>query len=778
MIPPTPSLTHNLLQIFRPGPLRHALALAALSTVLASCGGGSGSSAVADSAPPVTSTTPATPTPPSPTATPSAFGLDGFTQCGAEGGSVTLSVKTHLAYGASNAFVYLFNQTGKIALDSTTFGSDPIFGTAKLVYCKPVVDGADGVAFSAALARIKNHLTGAAVLDAAQINAQAGLLAASMFTLVDSEATLIEALAVLDLYEKKEGVFFIGAKTKGGFPNKPGALDGMELARAVFMLQQGVQDQAFTPTAFGKYRSLLGGKKFSTADFFPGKVKVAADPTRTYTAKVKASMPAYWGKRTAWSTAPALRPTGYYLAPGDVATVTVPSSMVNTGFTIQVGAHKQDKTGSGPVRRFFRISNKFPITSTTTEVANPFGGGIYINTPYLADAGIVDVQIKNAVPAPFFSATAHHKTTLAEWLATQRNNPAPWADFETDKFMMQVPTGFIYNYADPVELMRHWDMRLDAVSDLIGQPQVRNNTILYLQIDTDIMFGGYGIGYPQINNTFDPNAATDGNKNAWYLNASSDFWETEFHELGHAQLFSNFPGEGEAAVNLLAAAVWNRKYGMDLDLAFGKSFINLPQINREQAALNWMVTPNFRAGKPMDISNTTKDEVRYQHRGYAKYVEIAALFGWSALDKFYLQENLDFITPVANDGLSGIDSRILRMSKAAGADLTPLIHFWGVQPTDGVLLGKAMAAAGLKPSAAIYDRLVKYQSIIPLDNVAFTAHAKTFLNKTVITSSQSPDYGEGWYFVWLPLYNASHGQAAQSAMTSILTKYFPAGRPS
>ncbi len=451
--------------------------------------------------------------------------------------------------------------------------------------------------------------------------------------------------------------------------------------------------------------------------------------------------------------------------------------MVGKGFTNQVGAHKQDKTGSGPVRRFFRISNKFPITSTTTEVANPFGRGIYINTPYLADAGIVDVQIKNAVPAPFFSATAHNKTTLAEWVATQRNNPAPWADFETDKFMMQVPTSSIYNYADPVELMRHWDMRLDAISDLIGQPLVRNNTVLYLQIDTDIMFSGYGIGYPAINNTFDPNAATDGNQKAWYLNASSEFWETEFHELGHAQLFTNFPGEGEAEVNLLAAAVWNRKYGIDLDLAFGKSFLNLAQINREQAALNWMVTPNFRAGKPMDISNTTKDEVRYQHCGYAKYVEVAALFGWSALDKFYLQENLDFITPVASDGLSEIDSRILRMSKAAGADLTPLIHFWGVQPVDGALLARAMSAAGLKPSAAIYDRLVKYQSIIPLDNAAFTAHAKVFLGKSVITAGASPDYGEGWYFVWLPQYDVSHGKAAQVAMAGILQKYFPGGRP-
>jgi Peptidase M60, enhancin and enhancin-like/N-terminal domain of M60-like peptidases len=761
---------HTLRKFFGQRVIQSALGIVAFSACLVSCGGGSGSGSAVDPASGGTSGT-------TPSGTTSAFGLEGFTQCGSEGGSVDLAVKTHLAYGANNAFVYLFNQIGKVSLNSNTFGSDPIFGTGKLVYCKPVVDGADALTFSAALAKIKGHITGGAVLDAAQINAQAGLLAASMFTLAGSEATLAEALAVIDLYEKKEGVFFIGAKTKGGFPNKPGALDGLELARAVFTLQQGIHDQAFTPTGFAKYRTLLGGKKFATADFYPGKVKIAADPTKSYVAKINASMPKFVGKPTAFSSTPAVRPTGYYLAAGDVATVTVPTSMVGKGFTIQVGAHKQDKTGSGPVRRFFRISNKFPIDSVTTEVANPFGGGIYINTPYLADAGIVDVQIKNVVPAPFFSATAHHKTTLAEWVATQRNNPAPWADFESDKFMMQVPTSFIYNYADPVELMRHWDMRMDGVSELIGQPLVRNNVILYIQIDTDIMFSGYGIGYPAINNTFDPSAATDGNQKAWYLNASSDFWETEFHELGHAQLFSNFPGEGEAEVNLLAAAIWNRKYALDLDLAFGKSFLNLAQINREQAALNWMVTPNFRAGKAMDISNTTKDEVRYQHRGYAKYVEIAALFGWSALDNFYKQENLDYTTPVASDGLSGVDSRIFRMSKAAGADLTPLIHFWGVQPVDSALLGKAMSAAGLKPSAAIYDRLIKYRSIIPLDNAAFTAHAKVFLNKSVITAGASPDYGEGWYFVWLPLYDASHGTAAQAAMAAILQKYFPGGRP-
>jgi hypothetical protein len=193
--------------------------------------------------------------------------------------------------------------------------------------------------------------------------------------------------------------------------------------------------------------------------------------------------------------------------------------------------------------------------------------------------------------------------------------------------------------------------------------------------------------------------------------------------------------------------------------------------------MNWMVTPNFRAGKPMDTSNTTKDEVRYQHRGWAKYVEIAALFGWDKLSAFYRQENLDFSSPVTSDGLSAIDSRIFRMSKAAGVDLTPLIHFWGVQPSDKAKLKLAMDSAGLKPSALIYDRLAHYQSVIPLDNAAFTTHAKTFLGKTVITSGPSPDYGEGWYFVWLPLYDASHGSAAQAALTDIVTRYFPGGRP-
>ena len=195
-----------------------------------------------------------------------------------------------------------------------------------------------------------------------------------------------------------------------------------------------------------------------------------------------------------------------------------------------------------------------------------------------------------------------------------------------------------------------------------------------------------------------------------------------------------------------------------------------------------MVTPNFRAGAAMDISHTTKDETQYQQRGYAKYVEIAALFGWEKVEGFYAEENRvyrDKLEP-AGKSLTVTDSRFLRMSIAAGVDLRPLIHFWGVQPVNAPALSAAIAAANLKPSALIYDRLKFYQSLIPMDNPAFQTHAGKFLNKPsaqINGNNKSPDYAEGWYAYWLNLYGPTEGQGAQAAMNNILNRYFPSGRP-
>ncbi len=705
-----------------------------------------------------------------------AQGPNGYTYCANEGGSFTLPARSHVAYGANNQFAYLYNQTGTITFNNTNFG-DPAPGYVKKGYYKIATSEGNVAALELVLEQLKNHITGVALLSGTEINSLIDTIQQNVFVLGDTSLLVTQAFDLVNCYETIKGPVFLNANTQGGFANNFDALDGKELARAVFLIQQGVMDLVYTPDKILKFMPLLVGKQYKTAEYFPGACPLPVDSTATFSVKINASLPKAYGKPTAFSAAPARRPTGYYLAPGSLGTVKVPQSLVGKGFRILVGAHTVNRATLNQVKRFFRVTNSFPIMDTVTQIINPFGGGIYIVTPYEAAEGMVDIQLTNVVPAPFFSGKKADATSLQAWLTVQRNNPAPWADFESDKFMMQVPRSWIYNYADPVALMLDWDKRMDVVSKLLGYPLERNRIELYLQVDVGIMYDGYyGIGNPQVNNTYNPLQAENGNKNHWFLRPGDGFWETEFHEMGHAQLFSKFPGETEAAVNVPAAAIFNRLYGMNIDSALGNSFDNKPYISRDQAALNWMVTPNFRAGKPMDISNTTKDEVRYQQRGYAKYIEMAALFGWETIDGFHKQEQLDFIAQAPGDGLAQVDSRIFRFSKMAGADMRPLIHFWGVQPVDSVELKNRIQAAGLQPSKLICDRLMHYKSIIPQNNAEFVTHANAFFGGAVPPGGH-PDYGSGWYNIWLPLYNETHGELALAAMDGIIDRYFPEGCP-
>ena len=54
----------------------------------------------------------------------------------------------------------------------------------------------------------------------------------------------------------------------------------------------------------------------------------------------------------------ALRPTGLYLSPGSIASVTVPDSLVGQDYYIRVGSHEWDLTDRTYFRRFDRISRK------------------------------------------------------------------------------------------------------------------------------------------------------------------------------------------------------------------------------------------------------------------------------------------------------------------------------------------------------------------------------------------------------------------------------------
>lgn len=625
-----------------------------------------------------------------------------------------------------------------------------------------------------AVRKLTEHVNGTSTLTPSRISEQAAIITGNAKALGESRDAIKDAFALVAAYEERVGPLFLNEATLAGIPRKP--TRGLELHRAMFDVQQSLLDHAYTPANLKRFADVLDGAYFKTSTYFPGAVPAQADRNVVHRVRINASLPRPWGSPVMFDDDPARRPTGCYLAPGDIATVTVPPAMVNRGFSVRIGAHSWDLAEKPRMLRLDRVPLVYPIEATETPVANPLGGGIYIEVPPKADLGLVTVGIRRAVRSPFFSARRFDRTTLKQWREVERKYPGPWADFESDKFMMQVPTSWIYAYDDPAKLMRDWDTAMDCVSDLFGRPRIRPRTVLYLQVDVAIRGSAYFPGYPQSNTPYSPHKPEHGNSDHWLLKGPQSGGATIFHELGHAQLFTKFSGEVEAVVNLPYVAVLNKGFGVPLDKAFGRSFDN-ENISLDQAAIMWMVTENFRQGKPMDISDSERNEVRYQHRGYGKYVEIAGLFGWKALGDFWRSVQLDYlkgIDPPRNDDPT--DGRILRMSKAAGADLTPLIHFWGVHPENPEALRAAMSRAGLKPSARIYDRLMHYKSLIPMSNADLARHAMTIYPRG-IREGQNPLFGEGWYAVWLKKYDETHGAAAQAALQAIIDRYLPGGRP-
>ncbi|MBN2090203.1 M60 family metallopeptidase [candidate division KSB1 bacterium] len=633
---------------------------------------------------------------------------DGYTFVARDGETIELETRHHVAYGANDGWAYRYGMIGCVECGGSLWG-DPAPNQVKSCYIKEVDLNESTVSLESALDDLYSHLTNAGSLTDGELNDISDTLISRSYQMAYDTTLLKKGIQIVEYYEQNEGPLFINARTKVEFPREADPEDGRAMDRAVFYAQQGLFD-AINDETLSQTPHLVDGLGFLTAAFFPFVPDNPAEPLITKTVKILASKEDDGAKPTMFTRNAARRPTGCYLPPGVIGEVTVPGSMVDAGYSILVGAHTDPKFVWGTLRRFDNITKAFPVVSTNTKIHNSFGGNVYVMVPYESNAGVVDVEISNILHSPFYSNKPFHVTSQTDWLNNQRNYPGPWADFESEKFMMTVPSEMIRDYDNATGIMEQWDLAMDGVSEVCGQPLVRNTVVLYLSTDVSIAKYCYSPGYPQVNTSIDPlNLST-----IWYLRDPmyplfAGF--AEFHELTHAQYISNFPVEGESIVHVPYCYTAVTKFGWSPDSAFSFSNATSDYYTLDRVAIGWMVRPNFRLDNPMDW-----DEVSYQHRGHAKYQEIMTLFGYDVLSKFYTVENQEILNGTRHDDLTTIDSRIFRLSKAAGADLRPLIHFWGVHPDNQSQLLDSLEANNLLPSRKIYDRLLHYKDINPKDD--------------------------------------------------------------
>jgi len=628
-----------------------------------------------------------------------------------------------------------------------------------------------------ALNDLQGHLDGSNPLTIVDLNYIYNIFNTFPACLAESETMILLGKSVIANYDEEIGALFTTPNTLNGFSKTPGNNLSIELARAMVGLEQGIFDQVFTAAIYSEFPQHLNQWKFNSCATFPGNVNPPSDSSLTHSMMILADFKDPDGMNPYYDingdgTDHALRPTGFYLAPGSVATVTVPAELVGKDFYIRVGSHEWDLSNKPQFKRMNRISKKFAINATTLEVFNPLGGAISILVPYGAAEGIVEVSATNILEAPFISIKSFYET---QDVGAELNKPGPWAVFESENVMYTIPKhAIIPGQYDLMQTLQDWETAVRGVNSVMARQIIPDKHNMYMIADVMIRSGAYSIGYPMSNtplNYFNVPGP------AYFINGPGPDDETNFHETGHALAMSKFPGEVEAIVNFPYIMAMNYGLNVDLNEAVNYSFVpNTFDIDR--TATHRMVSNTF--GTARNISNTTTDEVRYQHRGYGHYFEIVNLLGWCPLRNFWKQESIDFENGIdhgVND--QDIDSRIIRMSAAAQADLRPLFHVFGILPEDSIAVQAAFDQLNIPKSPAIYNRLQDYINLIPADNPAFVNYALSVYPDLYTNGpTDSPDYGVGWHYQKSLTYNAAEAQQRTGILQSIINLYYPDGEPS
>ncbi|SEI75995.1 Peptidase M60, enhancin and enhancin-like [Cyclobacterium xiamenense] len=695
-----------------------------------------------------------------------AQGPAGYQECGPE---TYFEEPTNVAFGNNGNYKYLFNQVGQIVFSRGQFFGGPSSAEVEKAWYQTISEmdvETPSANLKLAFSKLKKHLIGESVLTPKEITLQDSIIQANISAIGIKKEIIKQSFELVRTYEETEGPLFDIRGKRIMLPRE--VQPGMEIHYALFYIMDAIT-RSYSAAKLEEFPEVYQGAMFKTAAYFPGMVNPPKDAGTVYRVKVKASQTANWGTPIYFhQDAYSRRPTGAYVAPGTLVTIKVPSAVVDKGYTIRIGTHFWDLRYRNRIARLDRATIIYPVIAETITVGSPLGGNIYFEVPEGKEDGIIDLEITGAVRSPYFSTREYNRTSLEDWNETERHHPGAWADFESDKFLMQVPTSWIYDFDNPKTMLNRYDRAMDAVANLLGKPLPLGTHFMFRQVDAIMRAGVHAPGYPEINVTYDPTEKSDGKGNHIMLQSPVEQPWVIFHEMGHSHVPSFFENETESIVNLLHVAVANHGFGMELDSAFGWSVSNRLDVDLDRAAINLMVTDPFRNDLPLN-----RDRMSYQHRGHGKYVDVVRLFGWDALGNMFKQVNEDY-----NRGIiikkthHPTDDRILRMSVAASADLRPLLHFWGRPPENNSSLSDSLEAAGLNPSREIFETLEHYKSILPKTLAQAQAHAKWMFPKEGHPSADGHDLERDMAFIHTD-WNEAYAAQAIDQIERIQKRYFP-----
>lgn len=353
--------------------------------------------------------------------------------------------------------------------------------------------------------------------------------------------------------------------------------------------------------------------------------------------------------------------TGLYAAPGQLVTVTVPPSVTDKGLHVRIGCHSDLLWRERSWSRAPDICLRRPITAAVTKAANAFGGLIYIESPHQLKLPAFMATIKGAVRAPHY---VHGKTDPAGWRDSIRHYPAPWAELQTDKLILTLPSNDVRRLDDPKGLMDFWDGIMDCYAELLARSPQRRRIERFVA-DVQIGAGYMHSGYPLM--TMLDITSTMVDRQRIKRNGHHGVWGL-FHEIGHNHQNRDwtFRGTTEVTVNLFSLYVMEKVCGLPTG--------GHPAVTEQSR--DGKIRRHFADGTPFDRWRSDP------FLALAMYVQLQRQFGWEPFSKVFAEyrELPDDRRPNGDDDKR--DQWMVRLSKAVGHNLGPFFQVWGVPTSE------------------------------------------------------------------------------------------------
>ncbi len=358
--------------------------------------------------------------------------------------------------------------------------------------------------------------------------------------------------------------------------------------------------------------------------------------------------------------------TGLYAAAGEPVTAELPPGAERLGLRLRVGSTTCDNTRHEQWSRAPKVDLEVPLKESRTTVTSPFGGLLYIVVPDRPQASepTVKVTLGNACRAPWFKLG---RDSLEAWRATLRSAPAPWAELESDKIILTVPSEQIRALDDPAALLRFWDGLADLDARLTGLPAARRSAERFVA-DVQLCAGWMHAGYP----IMIPGVTAKELVDLASLRAKGD-WGF-FHELGHNHQNGDwtFHGTGEVTVNFFTL--------YNLEHACG---IRPRQTRMGEEKLQAKVRQWAAAGK--------------QHEAWCDdpflaletFVRLQQVYGWGAFEKLFAEYRTLKPAERPKTDADKRDQWALRLSRLTGQNIAAIFDAWNIPLSDAARQGCA-----------------------------------------------------------------------------------------